>query len=216
MPSIANKVHPKFVTFEGIEGAGKSTAVQFVRQLAVKAGIPHCVTREPGGTEIAEAVRQLVLGHYQEAMSADTEMLLLFASRAQHLANVILPALQAGQWVFCDRFTDASYAYQGGGRGMDIARIAQLEQWVQGDLRPDYVLLLDVPVALGMERIRRRKHSDRIEREQAQFFTRVREQYLARAMVQPERYKIIDASQPLIKVQQQLQTIFTAIVGGSI
>lgn len=204
----------KFITFEGIEGAGKSTEVRFIQRLASQAHIAHCVTREPGGTEIAEAIRQLILRHYDETMSADTEMLLLFASRAQHLARVILPALQAGQWVFCDRFTDASYAYQGGGRGMAIARIEQLEHWVQGDLRPDYVLLLDVPVALGMERIRRRKNNDRIESEQAQFFTRVREQYLARAKLQPERYRIIDASQPLAAVQRQLQTVFTAIAGA--
>jgi len=194
---------PRFITLEGIEGAGKSTAIQFIQSWMQQANIPHLLTREPGGTEIAEAIRSvLLLKNYQEKMAADTELLLMFASRAQHLAHVIMPALQRGEWVICDRFTDATYAYQGGGRGIPYDRIAQIETWVQGPMRPDRVILLDLPAAIGMERVKKRQlQSDRIEQEKISFFERVREAYLGRAQADPERYRVIDASQSLEKVQ---------------
>ena len=185
-----------FITVEGIEGAGKSTAIQFVHSLLLQAQIPHEITREPGGTEIAEKIREVLLQHYQEFMLADTELLLMFASRAQHLGQLIQPALAQGKWVLCDRFTDASFAYQGGGRGIAWERIEQLESWVQRSLRPDYILLLDVTAEIGLERIQKRSAQDRIEKERVQFFERVRDAYLARAQKDPLRYKIIDAGQP--------------------
>ncbi|HVV68922.1 MAG TPA: dTMP kinase [Gammaproteobacteria bacterium] len=194
-----------FITIEGIEGAGKSTAMQYLQQLLVQAHIPHCVTREPGGTEIAEEIRHVLLKHYTEVMGADTELLLMFASRAQHIARVILPALQTGQWVLCDRFTDATYAYQGGGRGILPERILQIEQWVQGGLRPDYVFLLDVPAEVGLKRIKKRSAEDRIEQEKSLFFERVRQIYLSRASAFPARYKVIDASLELAQVQERIR-----------
>lgn len=193
-----------FITIEGIEGTGKSTAIAFIRRQLEMAHIPHSVTREPGGTEIADAIRRLLLAHYQEPMDMDTELLLMFASRAQNLAQVIKPALAEGKWVLCDRFTDASYAYQGGGRGVPKQRIATLENWVHADLQPDLVILLDAPVATGLARIEERKTKDRIEREKAQFFERVRAAYLERAQQNPQRYKIIDANRPVAEVEQQL------------
>ncbi len=193
-----------FITVEGIEGAGKSTSIKYIRKWLDQAGISYIVTREPGGTEIAEAIRQLLLQHHQEPMSPDTELLLMFASRAQHLANLIIPALARGEWVLCDRFTDATYAYQGGGRGIDPARIAQIETWVQGILRPDRILLLDVPVRIGLQRISRRQATDRIEAEQVSFFERGRQAYLARARQDPGRYTIIDASRGMGWVHEQL------------
>lgn len=196
-----------FLTLEGIEGAGKSTALHFIHEYLLAKNIPHITTREPGGTEIAEQIRQVLLKHYQEKMAADTELLLMFASRAQHIASVILPALQAGQWVICDRFTEATYAYQGGGRGVKWERIAQIEQWVQGQLRPDWVFLFDLSPEIGLQRIKVRKHEDRIEQEQVQFFKQVRAAYLARAKRMPEHYKIIEANQSWDQVKQQVAEI---------
>lgn len=203
---------PLFITVEGIEGAGKSTAIKFIQQQLTAAGIAHQVTREPGGTEIAEQIRQIFLQHHVEKMAPTTELLLMFASRAQHLTHIIQPALTMGKWVLCDRFTDATYAYQGGGRGMDQKCIADLEHWVQGALRPDYVLLLDVPVAVGLQRIKKRSAEDRIEAEKAQFFERVRQAYLARAQAMPERYKIINANQLWADVEQQIRGIVDDII----
>ncbi len=200
-----------FITIEGIEGAGKSTAIRFLQQLLVEAHIPHVMTREPGGTQIAEEIRRVLLAHHEEPMASDTELLLMFASRAQHLSQVILPAMKENKWVLCDRFTDATYAYQGGGRGIGLDRISHLEQWVQGVVRPDLVLVFDIPVALGMKRIHRRKTIDRIEREKIEFFERVREMYLTRAKKDPSKYIIIDASRPKPKVQEQIRTIFGII-----
>lgn len=194
----------RFITLEGIEGAGKSTALRHMQQWLEQTGISYVATREPGGTEIAEDIRQLLLRHHEEPMNSDAELLLMFASRAQHLAQFILPALQRNQWVICDRFTDASYAYQGGGRGIDVAKIAQLETLVQGQLRPDRVFLLDLPAELGMQRISRRRNVDRIEIEKTAFFERVRQAYLSRAQQDPARYRVIDASRTINEVQQRI------------
>lgn len=204
---VKSKACGCFITLEGIEGAGKSTAMAYVQELLTHAGVSYLATREPGGTEVAEKVRQVLLMHHQETISPDTELLLMFASRAQHLSTLIIPALERGQWVLCDRFTDSTYAYQGGGRGIDWQRIEQLEHWVQGKLRPDCVLLLDVPVAVGLARIKKRSTEDRIEKEEAQFFERVRQAYLQRAQNDPQRYKIIDASQPLTQVRAQVALV---------
>jgi dTMP kinase len=198
----------KFVTLEGIEGTGKSSNIAYIEQyLQRKTQLPVVVTREPGGTPIAEAIRQVFLGHHAEVMCSDTELLLVFAGRAQHIASVIKPALEQGQWVICDRFTDASYAYQGGGRGIPLPRIAILEQWVQGDLQPDLTLLFDAPVTLALQRAQQRSSLDRIEAEKISFFERVRQSYLQRAQSYPERYRIIDASLSLAAVQEQIAAI---------
>ncbi len=199
-----NKLSGRFITVEGIEGAGKSTCVTFIRECLVGAGKSVVVTREPGGTALGEKLRHLLLDHHQEAISPDAELLLMFAARAQHLARVILPALHAGQWVLCDRFTAASYAYQGGGRGVAGERIAALENWTQGALRPDLTLLLDLPVHLGLERAGKRSEPDRFEREGGGFFERVRESYLQQARQHPQRYRVINAALPLTEVQAQI------------
>lgn len=193
-----------FITLEGIEGTGKSTAMRFIHDYLKVAQIPLVVTREPGGTEIADAIRQLLLAHHEELMAPDTELLLMFASRAQNLARVIKPALAANQWVLCDRFTDASYAYQGGGRGISHEHIATLENWVHPNFQPHITFLLDAPAHIGLTRIEERKTKDRIEREQVDFFERVRQVYLERAKKFPERFKIIDASGDIESVERQL------------
>ena len=201
-----------FITLEGGEGAGKSTQLAYVRSRIEAAGIPLQMTREPGGTPLAERIRELLLDHRQTAMASDTELLLMFAARAQHLAERIKPALASGEWVLCDRFTDATYAYQGGGRGIDTARIAVLEDWVQEGLRPDLTLLLDLPVEVGMARAGQRGELDRFEREQQDFFQRVRSAYLARAEREPERFRIIDASQDIAGVQAQLDAVLAPLL----
>ena len=155
----------KFITLEGGEGAGKSTNISFIQDYLQQRDIEVVLTREPGGTALSEQIREILLDHKQDNMNSDTELLLMFAARAQHLAEVIRPALQAGRWVICDRFTDATYAYQGGGRGIATARIAQLEQWVQGELRPDMTLIFDLPVQTGLERAGNRSSPDRFEQE---------------------------------------------------
>ncbi|WP_456374585.1 dTMP kinase [Thiolapillus sp.] len=202
-----------FITLEGIEGAGKSTCMAEVLKLLREQGRDVLETREPGGTALGEDLRQLLLGHKHTGMHEDTELLLMFAARAEHLQQRILPALRQGQWVLCDRFTDASYAYQGGGRGMDVKRIQQLENWVQGELRPDLTLLLDLPVELGLERAGKRSAPDRFESEAQAFFQRVRKAYLEIAHREPERVKIIDASRPLKEVQAQLREVIGAFSG---
>ncbi len=199
-----NKLSGRFITVEGIEGAGKSTCVTFIRECLVGAGKSVVVTREPGGTALGEKLRHLLLDHHQEAISPDAELLLMFAARAQHLTRVILPALRSGQWVLCDRFSAASYAYQGGGRGIAEERIAALENWTQGVLRPDLTLLLDLPVHLGLERAGKRSEPDRFEREDGGFFERVRESYLQQARQHPQRYRVINAALPLAEVQAQI------------
>jgi len=201
-----------FITLEGGEGAGKSTQMAYVEECLKKAGKTVHVTREPGGTALSESIRELLLDHRQTAMDADTELLLMFAARAQHLAELIRPALDAGQWVLCDRFTDATYAYQGGGRGIDIKRIEALEDWVQGSLRPDLTLLLDLPIDVGMSRAGERGELDRFEREQQDFFERVRNTYLNLAEQHPDRYRIVDASQNIPQVQAQIDAILAPVL----
>ncbi|MGB5718933.1 MAG: dTMP kinase [Gammaproteobacteria bacterium] len=194
----------KFITVEGIEGVGKTTNIEFIHQQLLAAGKDVVVTREPGGTPLGEAIRGLLLDPAYTGMDSTCELQLMFAARAQHLAQVIWPALDRGQWVLCDRFTDATYAYQGGGRGIDGGVIARLEDLVQGDFRPDVTLLLDVPVEIGLSRAGKRGELDRFEQEQVGFFERVRSCYLAMAEQYGERYRIIDASLPLEQVQQLL------------
>lgn len=195
----------RFITVEGIEGAGKSTNIAYIKQRLLNAKKNVVVTREPGGTPLGEQVRDVLLSHRNDGMAVDTELLLMFAARAEHLARVIRPALDAGQWVLCDRFTEATYAYQGGGRGIAQQRIAQLEAWLQGALRPDLTLLLDLPPALGLERAGRRNATrDRFESEQLAFFERVRAAYLRQAALHPRRYRVIDAAQELSAVQAEI------------
>jgi dTMP kinase len=193
-----------FITMEGGEGVGKSTNIQFVADQLRQRGIRLLQTREPGGTPLAEEVRQLLLSPRSETVAPAAELLLVFAARAQHLAEVIEPALQRGEWVLCDRFTDATYAYQGGGRKLPQKIIAQLEQLVHGHLQPDLTLLLDVSVDIGMARANQRGELDRFEQEQTEFFQRVRDSYLARAAEDTKRFCIIDASQTLADVQIDL------------
>ncbi|MAC99556.1 MULTISPECIES: dTMP kinase [Pseudomonas] len=201
-----------FVTLEGPEGAGKSTNLAYIAAALRAAGCEPLLTREPGGTPIAEQIRGLLLAHHEEPMDDDAELLLVFAARAQHLNRVIRPALATGRVVISDRFTDATYAYQGGGRGIDLTRIAALEHWTQGDLRPDLTLVLDVPVEVGMTRARARSALDRFESEQQSFFEAVRSSYLSRAELAPERYVIVDASADLDQVQQRLQPFIDQVL----
>ncbi len=198
-----------FITVEGVEGAGKSSNLDFIHHYLERCGKRLVLTREPGGTSLSEAIRALLLDHRNNEITDDTELLLMFAARAQHLAEVIRPALEQGKWVLCDRFTDATYAYQGGGRGIAKERIATLEQWVQQGLKPDLTLLLDIPVQQGLERAGLRSTPDRFEREQIAFFERVRAAYLEQARRYPERYRVIDASQSLDRVQQSLAEVLT-------
>jgi len=194
----------RFISIEGGEGAGKTTALAFIENYLRQAGIPLLVTREPGGTQLGEQLREILLTPSDSAICSEAELLMMFAARAQHLQQVIYPALAQGQWVLCDRFTDASYAYQGAGRQMGAERVALLEQWLQGEFRPDVVFLLDIDPQLGMQRVRQRGDSDRFERENMAFFQRVRQAYLQRAQQFAPRYRIIDAAQDLPQVQQQL------------
>jgi dTMP kinase len=194
----------KFLTVEGTEGVGKTTNIAFIKAWLEKNSIPYVATREPGGTPLAEELRAVLLQPRAEKVHENAELLLVFAARAQHLAQVIEPALAQGQWVLCDRFTDATYAYQGGGRQMDVNTIAILENLVQQSLRPDAVILLDIPVQLGLARARGRGALDRFEQEDLAFFERVRAAYLARAS-DDRRYRVIDASQTLEQVQAALE-----------
>ncbi|WP_040260961.1 dTMP kinase [Pseudomonas massiliensis] len=193
-----------FITLEGPEGAGKSTNREFLAAHLRAAGLEVQLTREPGGTPLAERIRELLLAPSDESMAVDTELLLMFAARAQHLEQVIRPALERGAIVLCDRFTDATYAYQGGGRGVPLSRIAELEAFVQGPLRPDLTLVFDLPVEVGLARAAARGQLDRFEREGQGFFEAVRQAYLARAKADPQRYEVIDASQSLAEVQNRL------------
>lgn len=195
----------RFITFEGTEGVGKSTQITQAVEFLQARGIRVLVTREPGGTPMAEAIRTLLLEPRDESVHEITELLLMFAARAQHLHTRILPALGAGQWVLCDRFTDATFAYQGGGRGVDPERIAILEQLVQDNVRPDHVFLLDAPIEVGMTRARNRGALDRFEQETVAFFERVRGCYRDRAGLSPERYHIIDATRTLEQVSADIR-----------
>jgi len=202
----------KFITVEGGEGAGKSSNLSYIQSRLEEAGIEVLFTREPGGTDLGEDIRELLLGHKHTGMADDTELLMMFASRAEHLNRKIIPALEAGTWVLCDRFTDATYAYQGGGRDISFDRIAMLENWVQGELRPDMTLLLDLPVETGLERARNRSEPDRFESEKIEFFERVRAAYLKIASQEPARVKVIDASKPLDQVQAQIRSTLEATI----
>jgi len=194
----------KFITLEGIEGVGKTTNREYIRSLLEQTGKPCVETREPGGTPLGEALREMLLEHKHEGMSSDAELLMMFASRAEHLHKVILPALEAGNNVLCDRFTEATYAYQGGGRGINDRKIAELENWVQGELRPDLTIILDAPVETGRDRAGRRSEPDRIEKEQNDFFERVRNTYLQLANHYPHRISVVDASVAIEQVQDQI------------
>lgn len=201
-----------FITFEGTEGVGKSTQLAAAASTLESMGIDFVVTREPGGTPMAEAIRELLLAPRDEPVDEMTELLLMFAARAQHLHTRILPELEAGRWVLCDRFTDATYAYQGGGRGVPTARIAMLETLVQGDVRPDHTFLLDAPVETGMSRARNRGELDRFEQEAVAFFERIRQTYLERASQDPARYHVVDASQPLDTVTDRVTGLVRHLV----
>ncbi|HJW07234.1 MAG TPA: dTMP kinase [Rhodanobacter sp.] len=203
----------KFISLEGGEGAGKSTLLAGLREYIEWRGLVLVQTREPGGTAVGEAVRAIVLDPAQRALAAETELLLMFASRAQLVREVIEPALAAGQWVLCDRFADASYAYQGGGRGQPVERIAELERWACAGLKPDLTLLLDLPVATGRARAAGRGDADRIEVEADAFFERVRASYRERAAAEPQRFRVIDASQSPAAVLQAAIRALDALIG---
>lgn len=194
----------RFITLEGGEGAGKSSNIPFIEAWLRERNIDLLMTREPGGTPLSERIRDILLDKKEQHMTSDTELLLMFAARAQHLEQLILPALKEGKWVICDRFTDATYAYQGGGRGIASERIAILEQWVQGEVRPDMTLIFDLPIEVGLARAGQRSTPDRFEQESLQFFERVRQAYLQRAEAAQERYAIIDATPDLTSVQTQI------------
>ncbi|MEM7294256.1 MAG: dTMP kinase [Pseudomonadota bacterium] len=204
----------KFITLEGGEGVGKSTAMAAIADELSQADIAFVQTREPGGTPLGEELRGVLLTPRDDTVSADAELLLMFAARAEHIAKVIEPALSAGTWVVSDRFTDASYAYQGGGRGIEDSRIDSIERWVQSGLQPDLTLLFDASIELSRERLKRRAASDRIENENNEFFEKVRRAYLMRAQAFPDRFRMIDASQSLQgvdrDVRQQVQHVMAA------
>ncbi len=202
----------RFITLEGGEGVGKTTNIPYIQSLLKSENIPLVLTREPGGTALAENIRQLLLDKEQEAIAEQTELLMMFAARAQHIKHVIKPALDRGDWVLCDRFTDATYAYQGGGRNMDLSTIQWLENFVQADLRPDLTLLLDAPIELGMQRAQQRGKLDRFESEKMAFFDKVRQVYLSIAEQQPKRVKIVDATQSLDNVQSQIKQILSPFI----
>ena len=203
---------PRFITLDGIDGAGKSTNLAVMKAWFEKHQLPVLFTREPGGTPAGEALREILLNPATQ-VSLRTETLLMFAARQQHLETVILPALKNGTHVVSDRFTDATFAYQGGGRGVPLQDIATLEHWVQGDFRPDLTLLLDVPLEVSMARINQTREKDRFEQEEAEFFNRVREVYLQRANEQPERYAVIDSSQSLDAVKNHIETALDSHFG---
>ena len=201
-----------FITLEGIEGVGKSTQVETVRGALAAAGRGVRTTREPGGTPLAESIRELVLAPRTEPVPGSAELLLMFAARAVHVDNLIRPALAAGECIVCDRFTDATHAYQGGGRGVPVADIAMLESLTHGDLQPDLTLLLDAPPELALARARKRGPADRFEAEALAFFQRVRGAYLARAAAAPKRFAIIDATQPLAAVNEAVTAAVRALL----
>ena len=203
---------PRFITLEGTEGAGKSTALSAMADYLRSSGIDLIVTREPGGTPLGEQLRGLLLDPDTGELAVESELLMMFAARAQHLHQVIRPALGKGQWVLCDRFTDASFAYQGGGRGLPFERIKQLENWLHGDLQPDLTLLFDLPVELGLQRAAKRNQPDRFEREQATFFTAVRDGYYRRLQSSAGRIRVIDATQSVEQVQQQVNQLLEVLL----
>ncbi|MDX1454017.1 MAG: dTMP kinase [Gammaproteobacteria bacterium] len=196
-----------FITLEGVEGVGKSTQLARIEQRLQAAGRELVMTREPGGTPFAEAIRELLLAPREARVTPDAELLLMFAARAAHLEEVIRPAVDRGAWVVSDRFTDATFAYQGGGRGLSLDRIAELERWVQGDFRPDATVLLDAPVEVGLARATERGEADRFEQEAADFFKAVRQVYLDRAAAEPGRFHVVDATGDVETVGQAVDRI---------
>jgi dTMP kinase len=200
-----------FITLEGIEGVGKSTHLEFISTFVQGRDHKVCVTREPGGTRLGESIREILLHGTDLNISADVELLLMFAARSQHIHEVIRPALEGGQVVICDRFTDASYAYQGAGRGIDVDEIRKLETWVQKGLKPDLTLLFDASVDTGFKRITRRGDKDRFEAEDKAFFEAIRGAYLERANAEPDRVKVIDAEKSIPEVQEQIKEVLETI-----
>jgi dTMP kinase len=204
----------KFITLEGIEGAGKTTQLAVAHDFLRERGVQVLTTREPGGSPIGERIRTLLLDSSCKGMATDTELLLMFAARAEHVVRKIRPALEQGTWVLCDRFTDATYAYQGGGRGVDPERIALLEAYVQGPLRPDLTLLFDLPVTSGLARAGKRSVPDRFESEAKRFFDAVRDTYLAIAKSHPQRVRVIDADAQVEQVSGQVRSEVAAFLDG--
>ncbi len=202
-----------FITIEGVEGVGKTTNLETIKSFLDEHGVEYVQTREPGGTAIAEQIRDLLLASHEESFSSEAELLLIFAARAQHLNELIEPSLAAGKWVICDRFTDATFAYQGGGRGLDSTQIDTLQQLVQGKLRPDLTILFDLDPGIGMERVGERGDKDRFESEELDFFRRVRQSYLDIAAREPERCVVIDAAAELATVQQNLRQVLAEKLG---
>jgi dTMP kinase len=200
----------KFITFEGVDGAGKSTHITAFADALRQHGKTVVTTREPGGTPLGEKLRGLLL---HEPMHIETEALLMFAARREHLAQLIMPALVRGDWVISDRFTDASFAYQGGGRGLSLDKLSQLEQWVHGDLQPDLTLLFDVPLEVARERLRNSRDLDKFEQEQEDFFVRVRQVYLQRAAQFPERIRLIDSTRPIPDISREVQQFAAELCG---
>ena len=194
----------KFITFEGIDGAGKSTHINFVSAYIKARGVELVSSREPGGTPLGEKLRDLVL---HEKMHLETEALLMFASRREHIAQVIAPALARGAWVISDRFTDASFAYQGGGRGLGLAKLEALEQWVHADLQPDLTLLFDVPLEVARARLEATRQLDKFEQEKTDFFAATRKEYLRRAAQFPQRFRVIDSTRSILEIQSQIAII---------
>jgi dTMP kinase len=204
-----------FLTIEGIEGVGKTTAVKFIQQYLINAHQAFIVTREPGGTETAEQIRKVLLApNPHEQMMPITELLLMFACRSQHLAHTVKPALAEGKWVVCDRFIDASYAYQGAGRGFDMQQIEVLDKWIVGDVQPNATILLDAAPKIGLSRAKNRGPQDRIEQEKVDFFERVREGYLQRASQDKKRFHIIDAAYPIAIVHTKIKEILDTLMLG--
>lgn len=203
----------KFISIEGIEGAGKSTQIQFIKTYLERFNQTVVVTREPGGTPLAEEIRELLLKPREERMSDDTELLLMFAARAQHINQVILPALSEGKWVVCDRFVDATFAYQGAGRGIHEERIAALSEWTLAGLKTDLTLLFDLPVEVGQQRVNQRLlQKDRFEQEKTDFFEKIRHCYLERATAEPERIQIIDAEKSITAIEQEVSNILDKLL----
>lgn len=201
-----------FISIEGVEGVGKSTNLEFVQSLLSQEGIPFITTREPGGTPLAEKIRDLLLDKNNDEMTDTTELMLVFAARAQHVESLIEPALNRGDWVICDRFTDSTYAYQGGGRGMSLELIQQIDEVALRQYQPDQTILLDLPVEIGLERASQRGELDRFERESADFFDRVRQAFLSRAAENTDRFVVIDAGQPLDDVQRAIEAAIRVAV----
>ena len=206
----------KFITVEGIEGVGKSTNIDFLCPVIEEQGITVVRTREPGGTPMAERIRKMLLEHGDEPLPDIAELLLFFASRSLHISNTIRPALAAGKWVVCDRFTDASRAYQGYGRGLGLERIELMAEWVQGDLQPDLTLLLDAPAEVGRGRAFERGEADRLDSEEASFYQRVRDGYLKLAATEPDRFAVVDASQELAQVQAAIALEIKRLLSDSL